>query len=122
MRAIFSDSLPCFCNIKTSPECCDDPKELCGMDYFSSSHARRERSDSTIDHQGVPMTVQVDEYKPEGSIGSNEAIPVPVDGTEEPQFEIPVSRSNYLDPERRSKEFRARHIQMMALGKCIRNL
>ena len=65
------------------------------------------------------MIVSEDSDKPEGSIGSNVEIPVPVDGTEEPQFEIPVSRSNQLDPERKSKEFRARHIQMMALGKLV---
>lgn len=54
--------------------------------------------------------------KPEGSIHSDE-IPPPVDETDEPRFEIPVSRSNHSDPERRAREFRARHIQMMALGK-----
>jgi amino acid permease len=60
--------------------------------------------------------VPLDSDKPEGSIRSDE-ISVPVDGTDEPEFEIPVSTSNQLEPERRAREFRARHIQMMALGK-----
>lgn len=36
-------------------------------------------------------------------------------------FRPPTSRSNLHDPERRSKEFRARHIQMMALGSMTLN-
>jgi hypothetical protein len=82
------------------------------MDFPNSQV--RDRSTSSNNTQGIQM-VAFDSNKPEGSIHSDE-IPVPVDGTEEPQYEIPVSRSNQLDPERRAKEFRARHIQMMALG------
>lgn len=34
----------------------------------------------------------------------------------EPRYHLPTTPSNTHDPERRSKEFKARHIQMMALG------
>jgi hypothetical protein len=34
----------------------------------------------------------------------------------DPGFSPPTERSNLHDPERRSKEFKGRHIQMMALG------
>ena len=57
--------------------------------------------------------------KPEGTI--DDEIPASIDD-EEPQYEIPVSRSNQSDPERKAKEFRARHIQMMALGIDFGNL
>jgi len=39
-----------------------------------------------------------------------------VDEDVPPDFSPPTERSNLHDPERRSKEFKARHIQMMALG------
>ena len=41
---------------------------------------------------------------------------LPVDDEVEPQYRLPTTPSNIHDPERRSKEFKARHIQMMALG------
>lgn len=77
----------------------------------------RQRGHSTIIEPVHEMVLDSD--KPEGTI--DDEIPVSVDD-EEPQYEIPVSRSNHLDPERRAKEFRARHIQMMALGIGFGNL
>ena len=35
---------------------------------------------------------------------------------EDDDYEVPHEKSNQTDPERRAREFRARHIQMMALG------
>lgn len=79
--------------------------------------SRRKLLNDQINNQVVLM-VPFDSDKIEGSIRSGDIpLPRPVDGTEEPEFEIPVSRSNQLNPERRAREFRARHIQMMALGK-----
>ena len=40
----------------------------------------------------------------------------PVDDEVEPRYHLPKTPSNTHDPERRFKEFKARHIQMMALG------
>jgi hypothetical protein len=39
-----------------------------------------------------------------------------IDEDVDPGFSPPTERSNLHDPERRSKEFKGRHIQMMALG------
>ena len=52
----------------------------------------------------------------DGTVSSRSIIPVP--SIEDPgeAFQIPTEKSNAQDPERRLKEFRARHIQMMALG------
>jgi amino acid permease len=41
--------------------------------------------------------------------------PPPMEEFQE-DFEVPREKSNQSDPERRAREFRARHIQMMALG------
>jgi hypothetical protein len=71
----------------------------------------RQRGHSTIPEPVHEMLLESD--KPEGTI--DDGIPASIDD-EEPQYEIPVSRSNQLDPERKAREFRARHIQMMALG------
>jgi amino acid permease len=53
---------------------------------------------------------------PNASIGSRSIIPLPSVEDPEETFQIPTEKSNAQDPERRLKEFRARHIQMMALG------
>ena len=42
--------------------------------------------------------------------------PAPVE-EEFDDFAVPREKSNSTDPGRRAREFRARHIQMMALGK-----
>jgi hypothetical protein len=50
------------------------------------------------------------------SVGSRSITPLPSVEDSEETFQIPTEKSNRQDPERRLKEFRARHIQMMALG------
>jgi amino acid permease len=79
----------------------------------------RETSDGT-NRDILPQPIMDEDKDINESVGSRSITPLPSVEDPEEAFQIPTEESNRQDPERRLKEFRARHIQMMALGTFLR--